>query len=151
MSHNLVAVQEALNDDPGAVNEPFWEQKREPPICCAVRAGCPPAVVAELLGRGAYVDAVDVHDCTPYMLVVEEKERQQESYIVAGLLLKAKEREEECDAIARLLLKARAQTTESNAYEQKDTWGEALPPFDAPRGWFLLCICYDYINIHIML
>ena len=60
-SNNLHAVQEALTDNPGAINEPFWEQKCEPPIC-AVRVGCPPAIVAELLRRGADAYAVDMHN-----------------------------------------------------------------------------------------
>lgn len=136
-SQSLQAVEQVLADDPDAVNEPFWEQQCEPPLCRAIREGCSPAIVAELLRRGADVDAVDARACSPYMLLQQAKARLQ---TMAG----PRVAQYEWDVVEGLLLEAGAKTAAGNAYVQgdtwgmqEDTWGAAPLPFDAELGTFL--------------
>ena len=45
-------VQTALESDPGAASEPFWDHDVEPPLSCAVRLKCSVAIVRLLLEHG---------------------------------------------------------------------------------------------------
>lgn len=67
--HDVGIVREVLESDGEAANEIFWEQGCEPPICFAIRNLCCPAIIAELLSKGADVNAEDVKGRTPYMLL----------------------------------------------------------------------------------
>jgi hypothetical protein len=70
-------VKEILGKDAGAANEIFWENRCEPPTCFAVRSLCPPAIIAELLSKGADANAEDVQRRTPYMLLQEARAVQR--------------------------------------------------------------------------
>jgi hypothetical protein len=65
------AVKEVLENDAEAADDIFWEQGCEPPICFAIRNLCSPAIIGELLSKGANVNAEDVKRRTPYMLLQE--------------------------------------------------------------------------------
>lgn len=51
------AARSALESDPEAAANPFWDHGVEPPLCVAVRLGCGPAIVQLLLDYKADVNA----------------------------------------------------------------------------------------------
>lgn len=70
--NSLDKVQQVLEEAPSAAPQLFWEHDCEPPICCAARFGCNPAIFTLLLQHGADVDAVDRRGRTPLGIVSSE-------------------------------------------------------------------------------
>merc|ERR1719331_587715 len=75
---------------------PLWDHDFEPPLCAAVRLGCPALVVGLLLEHGADATAEDIHDRTPLAILraspgdVRRLERPpHERLVVEELLLEA--------------------------------------------------------------
>jgi hypothetical protein len=57
---DLSALIAALLEDPDSATMPFMEHNVEPPVCAAVRLGCPAVMIAALLERGADPEADDM-------------------------------------------------------------------------------------------
>jgi len=62
-------VRVALEEDPEAAKLPFFEHHIEPPLCCAVRAGCNSKILGVLLDHEADVNMTDVHGRSPLALL----------------------------------------------------------------------------------
>jgi len=58
--HSLDDARAALQGDGDAARFPFWDHGVEPPLCAAVRLGCPASMLALLLEHGADAKAMDV-------------------------------------------------------------------------------------------
>ncbi|CAK0841905.1 unnamed protein product [Prorocentrum cordatum] len=65
----LKQVRLAIEADPEAAKEPFWDRRFEWPLCAAVRLGCSAEVVRLLLENGARVDVTSVGGQSPLQLL----------------------------------------------------------------------------------
>jgi len=65
-------VQQVLDAASSAAQQPFWEHDCEPPLCCAARFACSPAIFMLLLQHGADVGAVDRRGRTPLGIISSE-------------------------------------------------------------------------------
>jgi len=70
-------VTTALEVDPEAAGEPFWDQHAEPPLCAAVRLMCGAEIVSILLKHGASAKHENMHGQTPLMLLHSVKIRHE--------------------------------------------------------------------------
>jgi len=68
-SDNVVQVRAALEEDPQAASDLFWDHEAEPPLCCAARRSCDPEIVKLLLEHGADPEAVDNRGRTPLVIL----------------------------------------------------------------------------------
>jgi len=64
-------VHSVLEHAPEAAGELFWDHDVEPPLCCAVRLGCEPAIVKLLLENGASPETKDMHGRTPAQILAQ--------------------------------------------------------------------------------
>merc|ERR1712008_148501 len=69
---SLEEVQQVLELDPPAAQEPFWDHRCEPPLCCAARFACSPQIFTLLLQHGADVGALNRHGRTPLGILSSE-------------------------------------------------------------------------------
>ncbi|CAK0799585.1 unnamed protein product [Prorocentrum cordatum] len=65
----LKQVRLAIEADPEAAKEPFWDCRFEWPLCAAVRLGCSAEVVRLLMENGAKVDVTSVGGQSPLQLL----------------------------------------------------------------------------------
>jgi hypothetical protein len=80
--NSLDQVRGILDADSELASEPFWDFDLEPPICCAVRFGCSPAIVKLLLDHGASPEATDANGRTAAQLLEQERfEPQWTSFV----------------------------------------------------------------------
>jgi len=65
-------VHSVLQHAPEAARELFWDHDVEPPLCCAVRLWCKPAIIKRLLEKGASPETKDMHGRTPAQILAQE-------------------------------------------------------------------------------
>lgn len=64
-------VRAVLQQSPEAASEPFWDHDVEPPLCCALRLRCEPAIVELLLHSGASPETKDMRGRTPVQILAQ--------------------------------------------------------------------------------
>lgn len=63
------AVRTALDEDPQAAADLFWDHDLEPPLCFAVRCGCDVEIIEALLQNKADPEVVDAKGRTPLSIL----------------------------------------------------------------------------------
>lgn len=83
----LEQVRACLAAEPEAASQFFFDCDFEPVLCCAVRLGCGPKIVRELLRHGADAAACEISGYTPLTLLASlPSAKKKESSTVADTL-----------------------------------------------------------------